>query len=366
MRNALVLVALVSAPAAVFAGNGEKADQGPEIYGWTNLSLNSVNYEHHEGASNDGELTLTNNTSAIGIRGTEQLKPGLKAVYQWEAGVYWNQHGDNRGLTNLQRDSFVGLDGRYGRLVAGRLPLSNQHAQKSNLFKHQLGTSAEFMAFGGAGMTDASLIPSRISNALRYTVPLAKNIKGSVTYSAEGNDNSDQVSRNEEEDGVGGQLSYKDNLYGVSLTIFEDDLVGAEDAMVALNGSYNYGGGKIVGEYADLGEANAATLGATYRLPNGRFKAQVTTTHDYGDGTHIDDPSMVALGYDHFLSKSTKLYAVAAAGEDGATITGYGYDSSEGSLEGTTGGGLGEFRSRTSAQDQEDSVGLALGMRHTF
>ena len=379
MRRLLTIAtaAALAAPAATLAEEG--GDEGPELYGWVNVALNSVDYgnsgnyqkktgepsdQDAYGASNGGDLTLTNNTSAIGVRGAEQLDPGLKAVYQWEAGVYWNQHGEDRDLTNLQRDSFIGLEGRYGRLVAGRLPLSNQHAQKSNLFKHQLGTVAEFMAFGGAGQTDKSLIPSRISNALRYSVPLTETLQASVTYSPEGNDDSDQVDKDREEPGVGGQLLYKGGAYTARLTVFEDALIGAEEPLVAVNGSWDYGGGEILGEHAQVDDTTATTLGATYRLASGELKAQAVTTSDYGDGTNIDDPSMYVLGYDHFLSQKTKLYAVAAAGQDGATITGYGYDSSEGSVDDKP---LGEYRPRTAGGiDREDSTGLALGIRHVF
>lgn len=379
---AIATATALAAPAAVLAQSSD-GDEGPELYGWVNVALNSVdygnsgNYQNPDGpndqgaygASNGGDLTLTNNTSAIGIRGAEQLNPGLKAVYQWEAGVYWNQHDGDRGLTNLQRDSFIGLEGRYGRLVAGRLPLSNQHAQKSNLFKHQLGTVAEFMAFGGARVTtetDKSLIPSRISNALRYSVPLTDTLRASLTYSPEGNDDSDQVSKDREEAGAGGQLFYKDGAYTARLTVFEDALIGADDPLVAVNGSWDYGGGKLLGEHAQIDDTTATTLGATYRLASGELKAQAVATSDYGDGTDIDDPSMYVLGYDHFLAEQTKLYAVAAFGQDGATITGYGYDSSEGSGD-KKDATLGEYRPRTAGGiDQEDSTGLAVGIRHVF
>ncbi|MBK1725571.1 porin [Halorhodospira neutriphila] len=382
MRRVLTIATAtaLAAPAAALAE--DSGDEGPELYGWVNVALNSVDYDNSGnyrdkegdlsekgayGASNGGDLTLTNNTSAIGIRGAEQLDPGLKAVYQWEAGVYWNQHDEDRGLTNLQRDSFIGLEGRYGRLVAGRLPLSNQHAQKSNLFKHQLGTVAEFMAFGGAGLVDGkpTLIPSRISNALRYSVPLTETLRASLTYSPSGNDDSDQTGEDREEDGVGGQLLYKGGPYTARLTVFEDQLIDADEPLVAVNGSWDYGAGKLVGEHAQVDDTTATTLGATYRLPSGDLKAQAVATSDYGNGTDIDDPSMYVVGYDHFLAERTKLYAVAAVGQDGATLTGYGYDSSEGA--GKKDDTLGEYRPRTAdGVDQEDSTGLALGIRHVF
>ncbi|MFP4183306.1 MAG: porin [Halorhodospira sp.] len=375
MRRGLLTLATASALTAPLAAHAEDSERKPlEFYGWVNLALNSVDYDHSDrysdkyGGSNDGDLTLTNNTSAIGVRGAQALEGNLTAVYQWEAGVYWNQHDGNRGLTNLQRDSFVGLEGRYGRLIAGRLPLTNQHGQEMNLFKHQLGTVAEFMAFGGADRTDNPLIPSRISNALQYAVTLTDTVSASLTYSPKGNDDSDQVDGDEEKDGLGGQLRYDDGTYVALLTIFEDELIGADDPMIAVNGSWDYGGGRLLGEHAQIDDTTATTLGATYRLPRGELKAQGVITSDYGDGTNIDDPSMYVLGYDHTLGDQTTLYTVAAFGQDGATLTGYGYDSSDGSTESLQKDQLklGEYRPRSAALEKEDSTGFAVGLRHAF
>jgi predicted porin len=58
------------------------------------------------------------NVSRLGFRGSEEIADGLKAVYQLEMGI-----GVDTGTADsplFKRQSNVGLEGRYGRLVMGR------------------------------------------------------------------------------------------------------------------------------------------------------------------------------------------------------------------------------------------------------
>ncbi|WP_332877995.1 porin [Massilia sp. S19_KUP03_FR1] len=58
------------------------------------------------------------NNSRFGFRGTEDLGNGLKAVWQLEGGLLTDTGNSDGGL--FRRQANVGIEGSYGRLVAGR------------------------------------------------------------------------------------------------------------------------------------------------------------------------------------------------------------------------------------------------------
>lgn len=58
------------------------------------------------------------NVSRLGFRGSEEIADGLKAIYQLEMGIAVDTGTADNPL--FKRQSNVGLEGRYGRLVLGR------------------------------------------------------------------------------------------------------------------------------------------------------------------------------------------------------------------------------------------------------
>ncbi len=111
--------------------------------------------------------TIGDGSSRFGFRGTEDLGGGLKAVFQFEAGVNVDDGSSGNGGGNLfSRTAMVGLDGGFGRLTAGR--------QVNPAF----GVQAAGQAMGTMnGHIDggATVIPAaggvRSSNSVMYTSP---------------------------------------------------------------------------------------------------------------------------------------------------------------------------------------------------
>jgi predicted porin len=54
---------------------------------------------------------MSSNSSCLGFRGTEELGGGLKAIFQIESSI--NPHSGTGTFSG--RDSFVGLNGGFGR-----------------------------------------------------------------------------------------------------------------------------------------------------------------------------------------------------------------------------------------------------------
>ena len=121
---AIAVAATMAAPAAMAA---------PTLYGNVHLSLNAAD---NDVVGADNNLRVSSNTSAIGVKGSEDLGDGLKAIYkvEWEVVIgekYDTTPDDNAaggaflngstvgGLSG--RDQFVGLKGGMGTIKFGTM-----------------------------------------------------------------------------------------------------------------------------------------------------------------------------------------------------------------------------------------------------
>ena len=110
---ATAVLALLSGAAA--------AQSSVTIYG---LIDTGVEYVNNAGANKGSMVRLSSgamNTSRIGFRGTEDLGGGLKATFQLENGFkVTNGAFDDSAGALFNRQSTVGLEGAFGRVVMGR------------------------------------------------------------------------------------------------------------------------------------------------------------------------------------------------------------------------------------------------------
>lgn len=90
-----------------------------QIYGAVDVSVESVSANGAANSANDvnSRTRVTSNTSKIGFKGSEDLGSGLKAIWQVEQGVQMDGSGTDTFAT---RNSFVGLEGGFGKVLAGR------------------------------------------------------------------------------------------------------------------------------------------------------------------------------------------------------------------------------------------------------
>lgn len=114
--------------------------------------------------------------SRIGFKGSEDLGNGLKAIWQIEQGLNFDEGGsaaaDNRFAT---RDSFVGLSGDWGKVRLGRLSTY----QNSDMATFDAWMYAE----GGVnGLGIMTRNDGRLDNAVRYDSPDLSGFNFSVVY----------------------------------------------------------------------------------------------------------------------------------------------------------------------------------------
>jgi len=124
---------------------------------------------------------VTSNSSYIGFKGVEDLGNGLKAVFQFESSV--SQDVGTGGNNN--RDSFVGLAGGFGTIVAGNLTGPTRAlGAKFDVNSGATGIGANTALLGKlGGGSGAGHFDQRITNAIAYVSPTVGGFSGAVAYS---------------------------------------------------------------------------------------------------------------------------------------------------------------------------------------
>ncbi|GGC69954.1 porin [Undibacterium terreum] len=113
MKKKLLALAIF-APACTLA----QAQSNVQIYGLLDMN---VEYLTNANPTKNSLLRLNSggaNTSRFGFRGTEDLGDGLKAVFQLEGGLKLDAGASDGDIFGRQAN--VGLEGNFGRVVAGR------------------------------------------------------------------------------------------------------------------------------------------------------------------------------------------------------------------------------------------------------
>jgi predicted porin len=189
---ALAVAGVFAAPAA-FAQTSNV-----QLYGRANLG-----FDHYEadGAGNsgndrDGRFRVFDNSSRVGLRGTEDLGNGLKAIFQIETGVNID-NGSNTGQGGqgnassgfwAGRDSFVGLDSNWGRLTFGRQSMYWANGVNAQFAANYINTEIPWTNGTAMGRIHSgalgSATPARVSNTVQYTTPTFAGINGTLSYSA--------------------------------------------------------------------------------------------------------------------------------------------------------------------------------------
>lgn len=161
---ALATAMAMSAMAAASA----QAQTSVTVYGLIDTGVEFVNHASTSKSSVTRLSSGTMNTSRIGFRGSEDLGGGLKAIFQLENGFKLDTgafDGDANQLFN--RQSNVGLEGGFGRVVAGR---SFSTTYDFILPFDPMGYSANYSWVTSAGATGGRKdgMPTGVSNLVKY------------------------------------------------------------------------------------------------------------------------------------------------------------------------------------------------------
>ncbi len=317
---------------------GVWAQSSVTLYGSADAFLGNVRVGS---SSRTTMLDGGNAASRIGFRGVEDLGGGMKAGFVLESGLFLqNGQGTIPGPgMNWARQSFLYVDGPWGKLEMGRMYTPMFFTLlKSDPFN----MNAVFSPLNSVAMTDAQLglraFAARASNQFRYNLPSSLPISGSVAYGP-GDTTEKTVKRSAF---MGGNLGWTSG--GLTLGYaFQQQNDGAEAPITTrlaksrthlLSATYQTSKFKVSGNVArnasnldGVPAAKLFSLGASYSFtPASTVMAEVL--HRRVDHS-ARKQNVLALGYDHNLSKRTALYgrvmwvsnkANASANLGGATV----------------------------------------------
>lgn len=295
MRMKLVSVAigaLVSASAF--------AQSNVTVYGVMDIGL----FSKDEGPNGDSVTKVDSsgwNTSRLGFKGSEDLGNGLKAIFQIESSLA----NDSSTTYGDARDTFVGLTGGFGTVIAGRnsTPLNNwldayDPSGASNSFR---STNVNLTAFTG----NENGLETRVDNSIVYAAPVFSGVQFAALYAP---DEDESVSNDIYGIGLrydGGPISAMYTWHAVN------DLVDSH----VVGGAYDFGVAKLMATYifndadvSGLEDETAWSLGVSAPIGAGVVSLGYTAQSDVTgvDGNDID---VWALAYKHNLSKRTYAYA---------------------------------------------------------
>jgi len=305
-----IAVASLAASSAALAGD-------PTVYGNVHITLQQLDKGNPDGPD------LSSNTSAIGVKGSEDLGDGMKAIYKVEFqldatdGGWSNVSGvdttagtvstTSNGNALTQRDVFAGLKGGFGTIKFGTM--SSNYKQMGGKNDSLYRTPAEGRGFIHTqsrlhnGRADNR---GRQTNTIQYVSPKFGGVEVVVNTTA--NDNKD------ESVGAGIRWSSKTILAYVD---YIDTVPGGASVSTNKTESAVKVGGKFSADAFFIGaqyESAADVTGYDYTHVNGGFlidKNNILTATVGGaahDTTSTLDTSSFALAYDHKMSKQTDVY----------------------------------------------------------
>lgn len=359
---------IIALAIAGLASTAAFAQSNVTIYG--RMDLGGVYRDGNSGGVNgvEGKYEIASGVgsgSRIGFKGVEDLGNGLKAVFQSEFGIAIDQVSGSSSASWTNRNSYVGLTGGFGTVVAGRLD------------GVRYGVFNTFDPFAGGtigNFTQMTIQVDRADNAIAYISPNFSGFGLVLAYS------SNTAGAEPAGNGVAGG-DHPGVLHTIMGTYDNGPLSARLDyeqitspglnvskTWVATGAvSYDFGVVKVSAlvdqiKNSDAGlKEQAWLIGA--KAPVGKFtvKAMIGGVKDKSNDAYLtavgrplgdNDSIKWALGADYALSKRTYVYAnYGQIKNDDAATRAVTWAANSGALYGSAGYG---------------TVGIDFGIAHSF
>jgi len=293
MQNKIRITAL--AAIALLAGAAQ-AQSSVTVYGRMNLTV-----ENQKAGDSAAKTVLQNNSSRWGLKGSEDIGGGLKAGFQLESGVTADTGGAAANYWGRQAE--VNLSGSFGTLRLGQMTSEAYYATADYIsnHNHDTGTSSDALyAYVG-----------RNGNKISYRLPsMAKgmSLEFATSLKEGGANNTFDVAWNYAVGGLQLGAGYEKN----------GDATQAAFRAFYMAGNLGFGG--YVQRDDDAwgvkgGRTNVRLVGMAVAGAN-EFHLNIGRAGKVGNVSD-SDALQYTLGFNHNLSKRTKLYAFFTKVDDG-------------------------------------------------
>jgi predicted porin len=308
-------------------------------------SASYINAGHHYG-------------SRWGLRGSEDLGGGLKAIFQLESGFNTDTGTSGQGGQLFGRQAYAGLSGGWGSLVAGRLASFSSGTGAFDMFSpvDPFGTGFGLASLGQTFISANSL---RIDNTVAYVSPTFAGFKGGVGYST-------QIAGNESGDSNANVTAFISGLswsygpfYGVVTYDAVDNIGSAPDQKhLQLGGTFTLGAFKLHAGYADQSnigalpslkggagsfitlpaglanfDASSWMLGGTWTMGKfavfGSYQVFDADSKQVGTVNYEPDYNVWGVGATYNFSARSNLYASYASRDADGTLVGNNFNAKQ-------------------------------------
>ena len=308
MNKKLITLAVAGAMVAPLAAAADTT-----IYGRIHTSIINIDGDaiRVEKAPVTGELVTTaldnesvwdvsSETTRIGVKGSEDLGNGLKAIFQAEW-AFSSSEGGSTGGSLANRLAYAGLTGGWGTAAIGRQWTPYYGAvDKADIFN--------------VGSFNAQYIGTfRTGNAVAYVTP---NFGGFVAKAAIVMDGADNV--DDSIDAFNLSAEYNNGPFSIGAGYHDSssaDGVADSDGW-GIGGSWNFGMFKLIGQYESwevpdiLGDVSDSADFSEYSIAGEAYFGKHTIRAMWGNLDYdADDTDNWALGYQYSMSKRTRVYA---------------------------------------------------------
>lgn len=346
MKKTVLAVAVGAALAA--AGVAQAA---VTVYGQAHVSIDGIDN------GTDDSMFVSSNESRIGFKATEEFEGGMKANVLFEQGV--NMDNETGSMTIWDRDKFVNLQGGFGTFQLGYFNTPHKMVgRKTDLFGGQVGDSRNIITEGN---------DLRMDDGIMYVSPSFGGVTISALFAPEdGRDNSRAFN-------LAVEWKNDQHYVGVSSETLTDCKVSSSATCTSLEsqGSFrvgysgSFGAVKVNALVASVANAGgvedknrtAFGIGAGFKMGAGTIKGQYYSTPEYSDFGDDQEATLIALGYDHAMSKTTTVYFAYAVVDNGDAAT------KSAAAAGHNNHATGAYRSGTAG---EQASSYSFGMIHNF
>ncbi len=336
------------AVAGVLAGGFGAAQADVTVYGKAHVSWDYQQNDTSAANAKDTYSYVSDNSSRIGVKVSEDLGAGMKAIAQWEISA----RTDESAAMSPNRNSFAGLSGGFGTVMLGKYDSPfKEIGRMPDQFNERVGDARTIIGNGGStGSPNSTSWDRRVGDMLRYQSPKFGGVVITGQYS--GNDSGTSSTAYNGQRQGSASVVWSGGPANVGFAYNVQSVTGGAESETGMRlaGTFKFGSftlGALFEQLADIGGtsgADRASMGVSgaFGFGNNVVKAQYFLTDEI-DGLPETGGNIMAIGYDYNFSKSTTGYVAYAVASNDDNTDVYTPSSSDGghgeTVPGVTNGG---------------------------
>lgn len=339
MKKSLIALAVLAASGAAMA------QSSVTLYGVADAFVGSNKVETNGVGQRQNVVNSSGvNGSRWGLKGTEDLGNGLKALFVLESGFSIDNGASAQNGALFSRQAFVGLNGNFGTVSLGRQYSAYDalHGAVNNNYD-----AFTFQATAGVAANGIKDYTNRIDNSIAYTSPSFSGFSGAVVYGF--GENKNAVPGQDATNSASVNVQYANGPLLVGYAYQED-----KQALSVIPGSVqDKNKYHLIGGTYDFG---VAKLNASYN----QAKNNTTKDKEYQVGVVVPfGAAAVSAGYAH--SKS-EVAGISNTGKGYSILATYALSKRTGLYAGA----LNTKAHINNLADETKTTTYGLGVRHSF